>query len=422
MDRRSPMPNDLAAATLSKCFRRSTQRHESRLARRLGRHLAPLLLAITASGVVPTISVLNTSAPTASAQTADSDDDRVDAFAPLDYSRRSKLERAERFLRDENFDDALPLLAALLDNDAEDYFLDTLGGLSLKRHIHELLAALSEKGHDAWEAFYGAAARHTLVEGLASGSVENIEEVVRRYPYTSSAATAGMLLGRRAFDAGRPLAAAIYFDDVRRCRSAAKHEPALSIALSLAWARAGDEAKSADALFDLRRRFNGGVTIRGSDVALPSHRDDVAHWLAEHFGPQRGLAPLAEDWAIFRGNPARNQLGSGAEPLPRRRWRAAAYIDPAEEAELMRLDRQYVAQGKAVVPAAVPVATSYIDATGRAADVVLVRTLRHLLAVDLATGRVVWETETTSADVAIGGDREEIDDVTPTPGERLASD
>lgn len=382
-------------------------------------HVALLgLLAMLAPGLPRGVGA----AAARAAEGQENEIERVDAFAPLDYSRRSKLERAERFLQEENFDDALPLLASLLDNDAEDYFLDALGGKSLKRHIRDLLAAMPANGFEAWEAFYGAAARHTLAEGLAAGSLDKIEEVMRRYPLTAAASTAGMLLGRRAFDAGRPLAAAFYYDEVRRSPSSKQHEPALSLALSLAWARAGNEAKSMDALFALREHFDRGVRINGSDVALPTRREDVPHWLARHIGPQQNVAPRDAGYLVFRGSAARNDLGSGDQPLARRRWRAVTYVDPREEEELLRLDRQNVAQGRANVPAAMPVATSYVDAQGRAADVVLARSLRHLLAVDFATGRVLWQVDTASVDAQTHVERDEIDDLTPTPAERLASD
>lgn len=345
-----------------------------------------------------------------------------DAFAPLDYSRRSKLERAEELLRTENFDDALPLLASLLDNGAEDYFLEPYGGVTLKQRVQKAIAALPPKGLETWEAFYGAAAGHLLADGLKFGSLDEIDEVVRRYPFTRAAATAGMLLGRQALDRGEPLAATMHFEHVKRSPYAVQHEPGLSVALALAWARAGDAAKSADALFDLRERFSGNITVLGKNVQLPNHRDDAPHWLEVQFGPQQQLAPVADGWTMFRGNAARNHLGSGAPPLARRRWRAAAYVDPAEEAELVRLDRENVAQGRAALPTAVPVAAGYVDAHGRPADVVLVRSLRHLLAVDFATGRVLWQAETASADARTHVERDETDELAPTPAERLAAD
>lgn len=352
----------------------------------------------------------------------ESADEPRDAFAPLDYSRRSKLERAEELLRTANYDDALPSLASLLDNNAEDYFLAPHGGNTLKQRILKTISELPPKGLETWEAFYGAGARHLLGEALASGSPEKIEEVVRRFPFTQAAATAGTLLGRRALDRGEPLAAASFLEQVLKSPHAARQEPGLSLALALAWARAGEPSKSADALLGLRDRFSGNITVLGKNVPLPSQRDDVPHWLEAHFGPQRQLAPVADGWAMFRGNPARNDLGSGAAPLPRRRWRAAAYLDPAEEAELNRLDRENIAQGRAAIPTAVPIAASYVDAQGRAADVVLVRSLRHLLAVDFATGRVLWQAETASPDARTHVERDEADELAPTPAERLAAD
>jgi outer membrane protein assembly factor BamB len=359
--------------------------------------------------------------PSALAQ-QDENGERLDAFAPLDYSRRSKLERAEELLRAENYDDSLPLFASLLVNDAEDYFLDPDGGESLKQRIHKSLSALPNRGLETWEEFYGAAAKRLLDEGLKAGDMAQIAEVVRRYPYTGTADAALMLLGRRAFDQGEPLAAAHYYEQVKRSPGASRHEPALSLNLALAWLRSGNSAQAADAIFDLRQPSGGNVAVLGKTVALPSQRDDVPHWLATHLGAQQHLVPQPDGWATFRGSRSRNLLGSGSSPLSRRRWRAAAYVDPAEEAEFLRLDRENVSQGRASIPTAAPVATSYVDAEGRAADVVLVRLLRHLAAVDFATGRVLWQVETASPDATTHTSGDEIDDAPPSAAERLAAD
>jgi hypothetical protein len=353
-----------------------------------------LLLLLLAIGFAAPYGLPSASAQDPFAKDSEDEKSRVDAFAPLDYSRRSKLDRAEELLRGENYDDALPILASLLDDDAEDYFLNPNGGASLKQHIHTKLAALPAKGFDTWEAFFGATAKRSLAEGLSAGDLTKIEEVVRRYPFTSSASTAAMLLGRRAFDSGNAHSAANYFDQVKKSASAPSYEPALSLALALSWSRAGDNGKAFDTLVDLKKRFDRPITVQGQVVALPTRADEVKSWLTRHFGPQQSTLPRADGWGVFRGDASRNNIGSGAAPLARRRWRAAAYIDPAEEAELLRLHRQNVAQGRAALPSAVPVVASYLDSKGNAADAVIVRSLRHLLAVDLATGRVLWQTET----------------------------
>src|SRR5262245_18540208 len=108
----------------------------------LAAFLTPLL-GLEWSSMPPDGQIAATPRHGAVGKAADPDDeasDDVDIFLPLDYSRQSKLDRAERMVREEKYDDAVRLLGELISESAdakpdggepEDYFLRSAGGSTL---------------------------------------------------------------------------------------------------------------------------------------------------------------------------------------------------------------------------------------------------------------------------------------------------
>ena len=83
-------------------------------------------------------------------------------------------------------------------------------------------------------------------------------------------------------------------------------------------------------------------------------------------------------WAIFRGNPARNAASAGGMPLLDRRWGVWTTENPSAviTSRQANIDRNIP-----IMPVSQPLAV---------ADVVLMRTTNGLLAVDFVTGKRIW--------------------------------
>ena len=156
-------------------------------------------------------------------------DGSSDVFLPLDYSRQSKLDRAERLVREESFDDAVRLLGELISESGRVRIKGASrkiiscalsGGSSLKQEVLSADCGRCRRpGRSRYELHYGAAARKLLEQGLTERDIEPLEEASRRYSHTQAGEIATLLLARHYFDSGWPLAAARIYDRVdRTCR------------------------------------------------------------------------------------------------------------------------------------------------------------------------------------------------------------
>jgi outer membrane protein assembly factor BamB len=92
--------------------------------------------------------------------------------------------------------------------------------------------------------------------------------------------------------------------------------------------------------------------------------------------------PGVERWAMVRGNPARNAVAEGGEPLLSMRWRVPTSDHPLIEAMLQELRADEDDHEQWMLPGVHPLVVN---------DVVLMRTTRNLLAVDFNSGKRLWE-------------------------------
>ncbi len=161
-------------------------------------------------------------------------------------------------------------------------------------------------------------------------------------------------------------------------------EPALSLAMAACWLQAGMADKAQQALTLLRDRHpTVRVVIAGREAPMFSGSADAVDWLVGLVGqPPVARALAAEDWLMFRGDPARNAAVAGGAPLLSMRWRVPTTDDPAVGSSLEQRQQAATERGEPMLPSFHPLAVG---------DVLLMRTLRNLLAVDFATGKRLWE-------------------------------
>ena len=347
--------------------------------------------------------------PQVAGRAPDADDENdsatADVFLPLDYSRQSKLDRAERLVRDGEFDDAVRLLGELLSESSgadathgepEDYFLRSSGGASLKREVLARIAALPPAGREAYELHYGAAARKLLERGLTERDIERIEEAARRYLHTEAGQIATLLVARHYFDLGWPMAAARTYQRVGEltgAAGAARYEPSLSVLWAVSWLRANrpEEARRVLTRFRQQNPQATSVAVGTGETPIWREGDDPVTWLEKVIGPQQSAVALVpDDWTLFRGDGARNAPSRGSQPLMRPRWQAVNFLDASERKALERSLARSLAKKQVLLPVLHPLAVRAANERNEAKDVVLCRTPRHLLAVDFATGKVLW--------------------------------
>lgn len=311
----------------------------------------------------------------------------ADILFPTDRTTVRLLSMSRELLENERYSEAVRHLGHILHAE-QDYFFQPDPQQpfhrSLKAEAVKLIGELPEEGREAYRLQYGARAQQMLDEAVKSGDPDKVAEVSRTYFHTSAGYEATLLLAGDHLDHGRALAAALCLQRLRATdRVAAKWEPMLSLQLATCWLRAGLQDKAEETLVQLRERVGGEkITVGGESIAWFGDDEKAVDWLSERLGPQLQLvsADLAE-WLMFRGNASRTAVSSGGSPLLNPRWKVPTTDDPTIEKILAELQNRYDDQHLSSLPSVHPLVVD---------DVVLMRTTSNLLAVDLITGKRLW--------------------------------
>ena len=310
------------------------------------------------------------------------------------------LSRAKRAIDEDRYSDAVIELGALLNSpylvsrtesngESQDYFVGPVGETGTRRSIkgeaQRLLGSMPRQGRALYELQFGSDARALLDRAVRDQSMEDLNEVIRRYFHTEAGYEAMVLLGRLQLDRGRPLAAALCFKRVLESPAAApKYEPSLSVLLGACWVYSNMPDLAVATMAQLKRRFPTAAVelATGSREMLPESSEALV-WLKEHFGPvpRRGQID-ASQWLVHRGNLQRNATCVGGIPLTQFRWQVPTTIDPADERLVSELHQGFTQQGFPAIPSVSPLAVD---------DVVLMRTPERLMAVNFKTGKRIWE-------------------------------
>jgi outer membrane protein assembly factor BamB/tetratricopeptide (TPR) repeat protein len=331
---------------------------------------------------------------TASAAAEDTGDK---VFVSPDRDMIKMLARSRKLLAEGRFGEAVRNLDAILEKlergqtseGSGDFFLEpdktSARSRGLRAEVQDLIGQMPPEGRELYELQYGARARQMLSDALDTGDIKNMSEVSRRYFHTRSGYEATFLLGLHHFDHGRPLAGAL---SLRRLfetgESMEEFEPALSLTIAACWLQAGMADKAREVLVALRERHPSlRVKVAGRETPIFAHKAQAVEWLVELIGEQPTvLAAELDNWLMFRGDACRNASMAGSAPLLNMRWRVVSTDDPKAENELEQCQKMYSEFGSPTIPAFHPLAVG---------DVLLMRTMQNLLAVDLATGKRLWE-------------------------------
>ncbi|MGC4004368.1 MAG: PQQ-binding-like beta-propeller repeat protein [Pirellulales bacterium] len=143
-----------------------------------------------------------------------------------------------------------------------------------------------------------------------------------------------MLLARHHLDHGRPLAAAMLLKtlDDAPGRDDALIAQTTSLG-ALAFYRAGRSDQAVQFLTKAVAAGRTKTTIGKKPLPLNGDVAGLTQWLRDAAGPipSASLAAAGE-WAMFRGNPARNASMSGGSPLLNPRW--SSFVSPNRQTEL----------------------------------------------------------------------------------------
>jgi hypothetical protein len=153
-----------------------------------------------------------------------------------------RLKTAKERIVEEDYITAARYLQSLLD-EREDWFLDRSRNaeadpnageplpnlLSLKNAAEELVGTMPTPARRVYELEYGPTAKQMLKNALATGDLEKLNEIARRFFHTESGYEAVYRLGLLKADHGEPFAAALHFQRLKaQFKGAVKFEPLLS--------------------------------------------------------------------------------------------------------------------------------------------------------------------------------------------------
>ena len=302
---------------------------------------------------------------------------------------RLRLKKAKQLLKDGRFSEALPMLDDILEGE-QDFFDRTqnhqIARNGLKSEARRLIGAQSPEGLKAYELLFGPKAQQMLAEALSADDMAGVAEVARRFFDTQAGYEATLLLGRHQLDHNEPLAAALCFQRLQATPAAEKFEPALSVMLAVCWHRGGMDQRAIQVLADLKKRSpDATVRIAGKEVEVfgSTAGPPAIAWLNEHFGSSRADGAVESgNWAIYRGNSARNALSGGGMPLLNPRWASLMIlkgdaVKTAGAAQQENLERNLTS-----LPVMQPLAV---------ANWVLMRTPSGLTGLDFHSGKRIWE-------------------------------
>ena len=254
---------------------------------------------------------------------------------------------------------------------------------SLHGAAERAIGELPVEGRRAYEDQCGFFARQALRQAVATAEAGALANVATRYFHTQAGAEAAYLSAVGLADRLQPLQAAVALTRIRdQSHHADRFEPALSLRLAKCWGDAGLGAAADDVLRSLQQRRAGRpLAIGGQRREMAARPEHLRPWF-EAFGGALPPIPASGSWLLYRGGPARNAAGESinpdlrAEPLQ-------VMCDNAVGREIVdKLGQEQRADFRATLPKLHPLVVD---------KALVVRTVTHLVARDLADGRLLWE-------------------------------
>gem|GEM_PF-5229942 len=306
--------------------------------------------------------------------------------------------------------------------------------VSLRSVIEHVLAELPAEGRQFYELKYGSDAANELKQALQADSLEQLELVARRYVLTVSGREAACRLASVALETGRPIAALRWLERTQLgVADTTTHEPALSLKRIVSLLRLGRGDDAAKTLDEFLKSPAAKVGVEKLPKKLQSELDPSLNRIA---ASGRRELPLLAEWTHYLGDAARSATPTTSGTPDLGLWEVNTFhstVTPtAEQLQKYRYDPKKVddetefnppaPQSEAEMVAAMQIGHDWIVSEERDNREVglpsnyplivdgkaVVRTLSRIKAVDLKTGKTVWESASPDpayADLFVPGAR-----------------
>ncbi len=312
----------------------------------------------------------------------------ADVFPHPERSLLRQLSNAKELIKQRRHGEAVRCLDVILQS-SEDYLYrpDEAKPLyrSLRSEANRIVGRMPRQGRELYELQYGSEARHLLDKATLARDPGLLAEVSRRFFHTAAGYEATFLLGLHHLDHREPLIAALKLQQLRdEASSAGRFEPALSVSLAICWYQAEFPDQAEAALRALHeRRPTLAISIAGRDHSLSSDPATLLPWLIEKID-SAWFEPSSKrsQWTQPRGNASRNATVVASRPLLEPVWRIPTSDHPVAGSFVASQSQYHAEQNVPMLSSLHPLVLD---------DVVLMRCLQTLVAIDFRTGKRLWE-------------------------------
>jgi outer membrane protein assembly factor BamB len=311
-----------------------------------------------------------------------------------------KFREVRRFVEKNELTTALGHLQAILDAKSDGFYADRddRGAVrrSLKFSAERLLSSIVQRDRELYERLYGAPAKHLLDKSIAAGDLGGLQHVSRRYFYTRAGQDATYRLAAHYLDRDEPLMAAICFQRLRNVRQVdSRRRTMMALQLAVSQVRAKMPQAARATLDELRVEGKlDGFQVGDRTLAPFDAGRDSLDWLAEHFPipRERGVALQS---ALLVAQNERHAGAPSAEPRDTR-WtlptfgKAREAAAPIDDSASAAFDALFANETSATSPSGMETPRPMPIVVN---DTVVYRTPGNVAAVDLKTGRPLWQSE-----------------------------
>lgn len=317
------------------------------------------------------------------------DRDFIDSRAPHDLKVEQMMRAAEVAIRRKEWKTAQELLQRLLDLPEDSlYRLPDGRWQSVRRSANQMLGSAPKQFLEDYQTQNSGLAQQLLNDAKRSGRTSDYVSVANRFLHTPAGYEAANYLGSLHFDRGEFGLAAAWFDEISRSSAALSSDGAWRVKAALASRQAGNVSAS-------QKLLEGLSNPAGQRVNLGLGGVEPGAWVGGTTAVMPTRSLVLSDWTQIYGTIARLGTAAGSEPLLSPLWSVPLTNSYPVRKRLNWIMQDLADQGKHPVLAAIPLVVD-----GR----VIYRDLRGVRAVDIETGRSIWESqEGISPERIVGG-------------------
>jgi outer membrane protein assembly factor BamB len=287
------------------------------------------------------------------------------------------LQQLESFIARERWHDVIVALQGLVDGEHLDGDTFTRGEdgrwTSLERTASDRILSLPEGGRQAYLKVFSQLATDLLAQARASGDLQRVAEIARRFSATPAGREATLELALAHFDRGEYLASERWFD--RLSATERDRLPEAVLLRYLAVLRFADREQEATRLLqEHQRRLTASGVPAASQLYLREWWDGFSPAVPPDESPRA-------DWPMPFGNARHNGRLAASAPVLLERWSATTTSIESVREQMRTLQSDLSDAGRGLISA-----TSAISVR----DLTALRTLRGIEVRNAATGELVW--------------------------------